>query len=205
VIGALVCLGILGVGRGVMLAARGVRIFPLDRERTLREGVADLGFVLCFLLWVYETLVFALALDAHLVPHWGLALVLDATVAKVGGMLTMSAGLAIYGLALHALGSSWRLGIDRDRPGRLVTSGIFSRSRNPVYLGLELLAVGAFLVLGRLVLLGLAGVFLVYFAHLVRREERFLLQHYGDAYRRYAKRVGRWWTWRRFSEVAGRR
>ena len=77
-----------------------------------------------------------------------------------------------------------------------MTGGIFGRSRNPVYLGLALLAAGVFLVLGRLVLLVLAIVFLVYFRSLIRREERFLAERYGNAYREYARAVGRWWTWR---------
>ena len=82
---------------------------------------------------------------------------------------------------------SWRLGIDRDQAGALVTGGILGRSRNPVYLGLALLTVGVFLVLGRLVLLAVALVFLVYFHFLIRREERFLAERYGEAYREYAR------------------
>ena len=65
-----------------------------------------------------------------------------------------------------------------------------------MYLGLALLAVGVFLVLGWLVLLLLATVFLVYFQSVIRREERFLAEHYGNAYREYARSVGRWCTWR---------
>jgi protein-S-isoprenylcysteine O-methyltransferase Ste14 len=197
VLGALGCLALLGIGRGWMLSARGVRIFPVDRQRTIAEGLADLGFGLCFLLWVYETIAFALPLGFHLVPSSGREGVLEATAAKLLGALAMAAGLVVYGLALRAFGSSWRLGIDRDRPGELVTNGVFTRSRNPVYLGLELLAAGSFLVLGRLVLLLLALVFAIYFQRLVRREERFLVQHYGDKYTDYAARVARWWTWRR--------
>jgi protein-S-isoprenylcysteine O-methyltransferase Ste14 len=34
-------------------------------------------------------------------------------------------------------------------------------------------------------------VFLVYFQLLIRREERFLGEHYGNAYREYARSVGR--------------
>jgi protein-S-isoprenylcysteine O-methyltransferase Ste14 len=194
---ALAALGILGVGRGVMLSLRGVRIFPIDRERTLSEGLADLAFLLCFLLWVYETLAFALPLDFHLVAAPARTTVLDATAAKGVGALAMAAGLAVYALALRAFGTAWRLGIDRNHPGELVTGGIFARSRNPVYLGLTLVMVGAFLVLGRLVLLALAIGFPVYFQYLVRREERFLAEHYGDAYREYAAQVGRWWSFRR--------
>jgi protein-S-isoprenylcysteine O-methyltransferase Ste14 len=197
VLGALGCLAILAIGRAMMLSARGVRIIAVDRERTTFQALADLGFVLCFLLWVYEVLAFTLPLGFHLVPAAGRAVVVDAGAAKASGVLLMAAGLTVYGLALHAFGSSWRLGIDRDRPGALVTGGVFGRSRNPVYLGLALLAVGVFLVLGRLVLLVLAIVFLVYFRLLIPREERFLAEHYGDAYREYARTVGRWWTWRR--------
>jgi protein-S-isoprenylcysteine O-methyltransferase Ste14 len=194
VLGALGCLAVLGISRGMMLSARGVRIFPIDRERTLREGLADLAFLLCFILWVYETLAFALPLNVHLVPAAARVRVIEAVAAKVLGTLAMTAGIAVYGLALRAFGSSWRLGIDRDRPGPLVTGGIFARSRNPIYLGLTLLAVGVFLVVGRLVLLLLAITWPVYCHFLVRREERFLMQHYGDAYRAYAQHVGRWWT-----------
>lgn len=196
VLGALACLGVLAIGRGVMLSRRGVRIFPIDRERTLPQALADLGFAVCFLVWVYETLAFALPLGFHLVPASARALALDVPAARAVGALSVAAGLLVYGLALHAFGSSWRLGIDRERPGSLVTGGIFARSRNPVYLGLALLAAGTFLVLDRLVLLLLAIAFPLYLRHMVRREERFLAQHYGDSYREYAKRVGRWWTWR---------
>jgi len=197
VLGGLGCLTVLGISRGMMLSARGVRIFPIDRERTIREGLADLAFLLCFVLWVYETLAFTLPLHVHLVPVPARVLVIEAIAAKVLGTLAMTTGITMYGLALRAFGSSWRLGIDRDRPGPLVTGGIFACSRNPIYLGLTLLAIGVFLVVGRLVLLLLAMMGMVYFHFLVRREERFLTKHYGDAYRAYAQRVGRWWTWER--------
>lgn len=189
------CLGFQGISRGMMLSARSVRIFAIDRERTMREGLADLAFLLGFLLWVHETLAFALPLDVHLVPAAARMLLIEAIAAKVLGALAMTAGIAVYGLALRAFGSSWRLDIDRDRPGPLVTAGIFSRSRNPIYLSLTLSVVGVFLVLGRLVLLLLAIMCAVYFHFLVRREERFLTQHYGDSYRAYAQHVGRWWSW----------
>jgi protein-S-isoprenylcysteine O-methyltransferase Ste14 len=194
VLAALGCLGGLGITRGMMLSVRGVRIVAIDRERTAREGLADLAFLLCFFLWVYETLAFALPLNLHLVPALARVCVIQAIPARVLGATAMIAGIALYGLALRAFGSSWRLGIDREQPGPLVTGGIFARSRNPVYLALTLLVVGVFLVLGRLVLLLLAMMWAVYCHFLVRREERFLTRHYGDGYRAYAQRVGRWWT-----------
>jgi protein-S-isoprenylcysteine O-methyltransferase Ste14 len=203
VLGALGCLGILGIGRGILLAERGVRVLGIDRQRSLPEALADLGFALCFLLWVYETLAFSLPLGFHLVPAAARVVVIEGAAAKLVGALTMAAGLVSYGLALHALGASWRMYIDRDPSGELVTRGIFARSRNPIYLGLTLLAAGVFLALGRLVLLLVAGVFWSYFVHLVRREEQFLRERYGDAYRDYERRVGRWWSFARSLRRAG--
>jgi len=96
---ALGCLGFLGISRGMMLSARGVRIFAIDRERTAQEGLADLAFLLIFLLWVYETLAFVLLLDVHLVPTPVRVLLIEAIATKVLGALAMTTGIAVYGLA----------------------------------------------------------------------------------------------------------
>lgn len=193
---ALACLALLGIGRGVMLAARGISVLPIDRERSIAEGLADLAFLLGFLAWIYETLAFALPLGFHILPDAARA-TLDVTALRAFGALTAVAGLLVYAFALRDFGTSWRLSIDRDHAGGLVTTGIFARTRNPIYLGLALLTLGCSLALGRLALVVLACSFPVYFRYLIGREERFLLQHYGAGYRDYAAGTGRWWTWRR--------
>jgi protein-S-isoprenylcysteine O-methyltransferase Ste14 len=111
---------------------------------------------------------------------------------KIVGAAMVLAGLLIYAAAVRRLADSWRLGIDRTAPGALVTSGTYSWSRNPIYLALDLQVVGAFFVLGTLIAL-LAALAAVALLHdQVRREERFLAGRYGDAYRRYRRRVGRY-------------
>jgi protein-S-isoprenylcysteine O-methyltransferase Ste14 len=103
--------------------------------------------------------------------------------------------VALYVRALRDFGLSWRFTIDRERPGELVTGGVFSRSRNPIYLALLLLAIGVALMLGSPPLLVLACVAPPYFSSLIRREERFLEQHYGERYADYLARVPRWLGW----------
>jgi protein-S-isoprenylcysteine O-methyltransferase Ste14 len=62
----------------------------------------------------------------------------------------------------------------------------------------DLLYVGTFLLNGRLIFLLLASVWIPLLHLLMRREERFLVRLYGDAYRDYCDRVGRYFSWRSY-------
>jgi len=193
--GVLLCLACLGIGRGAVQYARGVHVVVADRERSVSEMLLDLLFLICFGLWVYEIVAHAWVLEIHALPQ-PLRMVLVGTGAAKGlGLLVALAGLLIYAAALWTFGDSWRLGIDRERPGALVTEGIFAWTRNPVYVGLDLLFLAMFLLNGRLIFLLLALALVAMIHSHVRREERFLAQVYGDAYREYCARVGRYVTW----------
>src|SRR5687767_1747587 len=49
------------------------------------------------------------------------------------GVLVCLAGLLLLLWSLVSFGRSFRVGIDTDQPDRLVTSGVFAVSRNPLY------------------------------------------------------------------------
>ena len=49
------------------------------------------------------------------------------------GVTFCACGLGLLLWSLISFGRSFRVGIDTDRPDRLVTSGIFAVSRNPIY------------------------------------------------------------------------
>ncbi len=189
------CLGCLGFGRAFMLAARGVRVVAIDPQRSTVEIVEDLIFASCFCLWVYEIVACAWPLTTNIIPHSLGTVIVCAPGYKLAGAGLMTAGLLIYGLALWHFGTSWRLGIDRDTPGALATNGIFAWTRNPIYLGLDLLAIGTFLIQGRLIFLLLAVLFVGMLHLLIRREERFLAETYGKDYRDYCARVSRYVKW----------
>lgn len=194
---SLACLACLGVARGLMLYSRGIRVVAIDRERSTIQGLGDLTQVLSLLFWAYAVIAFTWPLPTPAVPSWLGTVLVDALWIKTAGAVLLLTGLVIYALALRAFGASWRLGIDRDTPGALVTDGIFAWTRNPIYVSLELLLTGSFLVQGRLVFLLLALVNMVLFHSLIRREERFLAQAYGESYRQYLARVGRYVKWLR--------
>lgn len=117
---------------------------------------------------------------------------------KTVGAVVDSIAVLLYAIALRHLGESWRLGIDRTTPGPLVTDGIYRWTRHPIYVAFDLLFVGTFLVLGRLIFLVLVLLWIPLLHSFMLREERFLTQLYDGAYRDYCRRVGRYFLWQRY-------
>jgi protein-S-isoprenylcysteine O-methyltransferase Ste14 len=108
------------------------------------------------------------------------------------GILLCLAGVTLLLLSLVAFGSSFRVGIDVDRPDKLVTTGIFAFSRNPVYVAFAFVLLGQFLVNPDWILLAYlaAGIWLLH--RQVAREEAFLRKQYGQEYEEYCTRVRRY-------------
>jgi protein-S-isoprenylcysteine O-methyltransferase Ste14 len=80
-----------------------------------------------------------------------------------------------------------------DRVSALVTSGVFRRTRNPMYVGFATMLVGwaAFLAVPWL-LLGPAFFVMFTTRFQVVPEERAMRARFGDAYAAYVRRVPRW-------------
>ena len=183
----------LFLGRALQLRlARGVVVLRLASGKPPLQAALELSLLVGLPLWLYEIAAYAAPLPFRLFPAPLDAVLVEATAARVLGALLVAAGLAIFGLALVAFGDSWRVGIDRQAPGALVTHGIFARSRNPVFLFMNLYAVGTFLLSGRLVFLLFALAAIAGLHYQIRQEERFLEQTHGDAYRSYRMRVARY-------------
>lgn len=75
----------------------------------------------------------------------------------------------------------------------LVTTGPFRRSRNPMYLSLALLQLGAAIAVNSLwAILSVPVSIIAVDRFVVPLEERYLERKFGDAYRSYRGRVRRW-------------
>jgi protein-S-isoprenylcysteine O-methyltransferase Ste14 len=108
------------------------------------------------------------------------------------GVALCAVGVLLMVLSLVSFGTSFRVGIDTEHPDRLVTSGIFAITRNPMYVAFGCVLLGEFLILPSWILLIylLAGFAL--FHRQVMREEDYLRLHYGAEYRAYSDRVRRY-------------
>ena len=108
------------------------------------------------------------------------------------GVLFCLAGLLILLWSLISFKQSFRVGIDTDRPDKLIVDGIFAFSRNPIYLAFAMVLIGEFLIFPNWITLIylVAATWLVH--RQVLREEEYLKGHYGRAYEQYCHRVRRY-------------
>ena len=111
------------------------------------------------------------------------------------------AGLVVLaGLALMAA-AAWTMlrarttvnPLKPERATRLVTGGVFARSRNPIYLGDALILAGLALGFGNWLGFLLLPLFVWFIGRLqIAPEERALQRLFGEVYRAYCARVRRW-------------
>ena len=108
------------------------------------------------------------------------------------GVFFCLAGLAILLWSLISFGQSFRVGIDNEHPDKLITSGVFAMSRNPIYVAFAFILLGQFLIFSNWILLVYIGAAIWLFHRQVLREEDYLKQHYGNEYLEYCDRVRRY-------------
>jgi protein-S-isoprenylcysteine O-methyltransferase Ste14 len=102
--------------------------------------------------------------------------------------------LALAGViaTLASFGDAFRVGIDEEKPDKLMTGGMFAISRNPLYLCMILFFIGFFLVHRNIV--AAAVVVFLFFAtrQQILREEKFLKKCYGSEYEAYQAKTRRY-------------
>ena len=172
----------LVLSRVVMLRRRGIR--------AMRFGQLDKrDFLIPPFALFYFYLVFAAAFDLPTVSRQ--EFFHSEAVAWLGVAFCL-AGIVMLTWSLISFGRSFRVGIDTEQPDRLITTGIFRVSRNPIYVAFEFVLVGQFLIFPNWILLvyPLASAWLVH--RQVLLEERYLKSHYGQEYADYCRKVRRY-------------
>jgi protein-S-isoprenylcysteine O-methyltransferase Ste14 len=90
------------------------------------------------------------------------------------------------------MGQSWRIGIDQKVASKLVTSGLFARCRNPIFLGMRINMLGLFFILPNAATLAILVASEILMGVQVRLEEAHLRETMGQPYLDYCARVPRW-------------
>jgi len=110
-------------------------------------------------------------------------------------------GTLVFLLAMAQMRDSWRAGIPAEDKTELVTGGIYQFSRNPAFLGFDLVYFGLLAAFFSPVHLVFA-LFAVRMLHLqILQEEAYLAEVFADDYLQYKTRTGRYFRIRKNGEV----
>lgn len=114
---------------------------------------------------------------------------------RLTGLGLAALGTAIFITAMLTMQDSWRAGIAQKDSTSLVTKGIYKVSRNPAFLGFDLIYIGICITFFNVVLLliSLLGILMMHLQ--ILEEEKFLPTVFGAEYEAYRTRVGRYFLW----------
>ena len=102
-------------------------------------------------------------------------------------------GVLAFIVSVTQMKENWRAGVQKEEKTNLVTTGIYSISRNPAFLGFDLMYIGILFSFFNWFLCFATG-FAVVFFHLqiVNVEEDFLIEAFGNEYLQYKSKVCRY-------------
>lgn len=107
------------------------------------------------------------------------------------GLVLLHLSMLWIFIAQLQMGTSWRIGIDEKHKTEFVQTGLFSVSRNPIFLGMIFAIFAAFLVLPNILTFFIAFAGYIVIQLQIRLEEEFLQKQFGAAYVRYKQKTKR--------------
>lgn len=127
--------------------------------------------------------VISICMNIHMLPAW----------TRWPGVAVGVIGVAVFICSVITMRDSWRAGVSETDKTELVTEGIYQISRNPAFLGFDLVYIGILLMFFNWILFTLS-VFAAVMFHLqiVNVEEDFLMVAFGEEYIEYRKTVCRY-------------
>lgn len=187
---ALVLMAVFYIGYYTKLLAqkkKGIKTTQIGRGKSGFVKRVECTMMVSTILAVVAELV-SIVLGTTLLPLW----------ARWLGAGIAALGVVVFITAVITMRDSWRAGVSKSEKTDLVTGGIFSISRNPTFLGFDLVYIGILLMFFNWVLFAAsafaAGMFHLQIVHV---EEDFLLEVFGEDYRNYQKKVNRYFGRRR--------
>lgn len=108
------------------------------------------------------------------------------------GLAIAAIGVAFFIVAMLTMADSWRAGIPDSDKTAFVQKGIYRISRNPAFVGFDLMYIGLLLAFPNIIHL-LFAIFPIVMLHLqIRQEEVFLRNTFGTEYEEYCEKVRRY-------------
>jgi protein-S-isoprenylcysteine O-methyltransferase Ste14 len=107
------------------------------------------------------------------------------------GVLLALAAIPALAWVHRALGRQYSPCLQIKQSHSLITDGPYARVRHPMYTVLSTFSLGMSLVTANLLTICFAILVIIPFPFVARKEEHMMLEEFGDEYREYMKRSGR--------------
>ena len=109
------------------------------------------------------------------------------------GFVLAICGDVVFVISVWTMRDSWRAGVSETDKTELVTNGIYQISRNPAFLGFDVVYIGILMMFFNWVLFAVSAfAMLMFHLQIVNVEEDFLVATFGDAYVDYKNKVNRY-------------
>lgn len=114
------------------------------------------------------------------------------TAARTIGMVLGLLGDLIFLIAVLTMKNSWRAGIPDEDKTEFISNGIYQYSRNPAFLGFDLMYISILLMYFNILLLVFTLWTIMMFHLQILNEESYLQTVFGDTYLEYKKNTRRY-------------
>jgi methanethiol S-methyltransferase len=166
---------------------------PQSRKEWARAGVVQ-AFIIAFYAEMYgfPLTIYFLARYFGLDLEWGEGGNLWAQLfgTNMAHIVAMVLGYAIVFAGATLVADGWRRIHRASREETLMTDGVYARVRHPQYTGLFLIVFGEGIVhWPTIVSVAAFPIIVLAYTLLARKEERQMLEKFGDEYREYQRRV----------------
>ena len=112
---------------------------------------------------------------------------------KIVGMLGFITSIFIFFSGFNLFKSYEENPVPTTTTNRIIKTGIFAYTRNPIYLALVVFHLSMFLIFENVMyFLSFIGLFIWLHNYVIKAEEEFLLQKFTEEYQRYMQAVKRW-------------
>ncbi|MEN8115678.1 MAG: isoprenylcysteine carboxylmethyltransferase family protein [Bacteroidota bacterium] len=183
---------ILITGRIIYLNILGTNVLSKSGKTRITTTIMYLVFGLIFLLFIVEMLRPVFQLSFNILPNTLTKPLAASTNLKIAGSILILFSISLLAVTLIHFNKSLRFGLHKENTGRLITTGIFSLSRNPFFVSLEMWFTGIAFILPTPFFIGLAVLAVIGIHFFILKEEKFMKSNYGHEYLQYAKKVRRY-------------
>lgn len=182
---------------GITLGLRSILLYRKTKVNTSKVFIRETGkrksgrIIIAAMFLLLVVAINFIWIEPNYTYLWPISLLEIDSVQTIGFVLSML-GQIVGFVAQLQMKNSWRLGVDKSAASELVTTGMFSLSRNPIHLCLAISFLGFFLIAPNMVSLLFCCLMAYGVNEKIKDEEIFLEERFGTEFIQYRLNVRKW-------------